>query len=81
MKLTLIYINCFSLESQDEKCVLYNFILTKILFFSCLKLQEDEVLIKTLMSAKSLYEQGYDEKVTQNYFTFHSISNLNFDNN
>jgi len=69
------------LESQDEKCGFFYFILTKILFFSCLKLQEDEVLIKTLMSAKSLYEQGYDEKVTKNYFTFLSISNLNFDNN
>ena len=53
-----------------KNMVFFYFILTKILFFSCLKLQEDEVLIKTLMSAKSLYEQGYDEKVTKSTLNF-----------
>jgi len=39
---------------------LFDFV--KIAFY-LFQLQEDESILKTLMSAKSLYEQGYDEKV------------------
>ena len=42
------------------------------LYFSFFQLQEDEALLKTLMTAKSLYEQGYDEKVKKNTFQMYS---------
>ncbi len=38
----------------------FDFVKIAFYFF---QLQEDESILKTLMSAKSLYEQGYDEKV------------------